>query len=689
MEIFNRTICVTYDEFDGICTVNSLQCRAKQGTITIVRKGGGEGRPALIEWATLPPRLKARYIEVHGDPSRVMEQKIARSALIPDATARQYYEGFTYTLAGRETHLAEWLIEEYTLNATVLQQLVRQHKERMAMRKALGNGAGECWQILLRECQDYREVMSHTLPSSLPRLKAKVKEWEEARRSGGLDEAYRTLVSAKLGNANTTKITAEAGRYIIALKRCRIPIYSDQQIMELYNENSEKKGWKPLRSVKSLTQWLNDPQNIQLWHDAVHGELLTAQTFNRRHSTELPTMRDSVWYGDGTKLNLYYRDDDGQVRTTSVYEIVDAYSEVLLGYWVSDTEDYEAQYKSFRMAVQRSGHFPYEFVHDNQGGHKKANSAGLFDKSAHIHRSTRPYNGASKTIESIFGRFQQQVLHRHWNFTGQNITAKSDTSRPNLEFIAANRQSLPTRDELMKTYAKCREEWNMMKHPSTGINRWQMYEESQNPATEIATESAIIETFWMQTREDVIFTSQGITITVGGKQMQYEVFAKPGVPDHEWRRHNTLQAFTVRYDPEDLSSVRLYRRDKAGQLRFERIASTYMTIHRGIQEQSEGEAGFIRQEQAADREDRIARQVEARAIELEHGTAPEQNGMQTPKLKGANEEMQREIERRTRAYRIKAGLEVGQVSKTVSLLTFDQIDESALQLDPLKLAQSL
>ena len=689
MEIFNRTICVTYDEFEGICTTNSLQCRAKQGTITIVRKGGGEGRPALIEWATLPPRLKARYIEVHGDPSQVMEQKIARSALIPDASARQYFEGYTYQLSGQEVHLSEKLIDEYTTNATVLQQLIRQHRERMAMRRALGNGAGECWQILFRECQDYREVMTHTLPSSLPRLRAKVKEWEDARIAGGMDAAYRTIVSAKVGNANTTKITPDAGRWIIAMKRSRVPVYTDAQIFELYNENAERKQWKPLRSVKSLTQWLNDPQQIQLWHDAVHGELQTAQLFNRRHSTDLPTLRDSVWYGDGTKLNLYYRDDDGHVCTTSVYEIIDAYSEVLLGYYVSDNEDYEAQYKSFRMAVQRSGHFPYEFVHDNQGGHKKANSAGLFDKSSHIHRSTRPYNGASKTIESIFGRFQQQVLHRHWNFTGQNITAHGPNARPNLEFIAANRESLPTRQELLETYAKCREEWNRMKHPATGINRWQMYEESVNPATERATEAAIIETFWMQTRTDVMFTSQGITITVGGTALQYEVFSEPGVPDHEWRRRNTLQSFTVRYDPEDLTSVRLYRRDKAGQLRFERIASRYMTIHRGIQEQTEGEAKFIRQEQQADREDRIQRQVEARAIELEHGTAPEQNGLQTPKLKGADAELQQEIERRTRRYRQKAGLEVGRVTKTVSLLTFDQLDTTTQELDPVKLAQSL
>ena len=688
MQIFNRTICCTFADFEGICSTNALQCRIKTGTVTVVRKGGGEGRPALIEWASLPERLKRAYIDRHGDPTQAMSQKILRSALVPDATAREFYEHYTYQLGPQTVHLSAELIEQYTTNATVLQELVRRNKERMAMRRALGNGAGEVWQILFRESEDYREVMTHTLPASLPRLKARIKEWEDARQSQGIEAAYRTIISAKVGNANTTKITPEAARLLIALKRSRTPVLSDAQILQRYNEAAATGGWKPLQSVKTLTQWYNDPQNIQQWHDAVHGELATSQLFDRRHQTVLPSLRDALWYGDGTKLNLYYRTEDGKVATTSVYEIIDAYSEVLLGYWVSDTEDYEAQYHAFRRAVQRSGHFPFEFVHDNQGGHKKANSAGLFDRSSHVHRSTRPYNGASKTIESVFGRFQQQVLHQYWNFTGQNVTAKRATSKPNLEFIAANRASLPTRDELLQQYARARDEWNRLLHPATGQPRIEMYQASSNPQTEVATEAAIIETFWCQTRTDVIFTSQGITITVGGTDHRYEVFSAPGVPDHEWRRQNTLQSFVVRYDPDDLSSVRLYRRDRAGQLRFERIASTYMVIHRAIQEQTEGEARFIRQEQAAQQNDRIERVAQGRAAQLDHGTAPEQQGLQQPAPKGLPREVADEIERRTRRYRQLAQVEPGQATKTISLLTFDRLDDDNT-IDPVRLAQSL
>ncbi|BDW76495.1 hypothetical protein BFINE_22900 [Bacteroides finegoldii DSM 17565] len=177
------------------------------------------------------------------------------------------------------------------------------------------------------------------------------------------------------------------------------------------------------------------------------------QRYDRKHRTILPSRRDSLWYGDGTKLNLYYRDENGNKCTTSVYEVVDAYSEVLLGYYISDNEDYIAQYHAFRMAIQTSRYKPYEIVCDNQGGHKKNAALGLFSKISRIHRPTAPYNGESKTIENIFYRFQSQVLKKRFGFTGQNITAKRDTSRPNLEFINANIDSLPTLEELKEQYA--------------------------------------------------------------------------------------------------------------------------------------------------------------------------------------------------------------------------------------------
>ena len=405
-------------------------------------------------------------------------------------------------------------------------------------------------------------------------------------------------------------------------------------------------------------------------------------------------MRDSLWYGDGTKINLYYKDydKDGKlvVRTTQVYEVIDAYSEVFLGYHISDSEDYEAQYNAYRMAIQVSGHKPYELVHDNQGGHKKLQNSHFFDKIVgHVHRTTAPYSGQSKTIESVFGRFQAEVLHKDWRFSGQNITTKKDTSRPNLERIEANKDKLYTLAELKAAYAAARKEWNESRHFATGSSRMEMYKNSVNPDTPAVGVLDMIEMFWVMTDKPSTYTDNGLKITIKKREFTYEVYEAPGVPDHEFLRSNRGQKFYTMYDPYDHTSVRLYKKDKAGELRFVRTAEPYIVIHRNIQEQTEGEMSFIRRNIEANTEDRIERQVGARIIEQAHGVSMEQQGLKRPKLKGVKKETEREIERRVRRYsQDPEQLSAGKVTKLISNITFDQLNGD-IRLNEKKVAGKL
>ena len=584
-----------------------------------------------------------------------------------DENAELFFEEYRYDKNGEQVPLPERIQAEYVWNASVLNALISELDTLRPKRNMLG-GSRNVWETLLARVEEWREEYAHTLPGSEGRLKSLVNQYRP--------QNYAVLVSGKYGNSNTLKIEEEAGRYLVALKRSRVPVYTDMQIFEEYNRVAPERGWKPLKSPRSLREWLNSSRIEPLWYDAVHGEMKAHQRYGRKHKTELPSRRDSLWYGDGTKLNLYYKDEHGNVRTIGVYEVMDAYSEVLLGFHISENENYEAQYHAYRMALQTSGHKPYELVHDNQGGHKKLErvSDGLLAKISHIHRPTAPYSGQSKTIESAFGRFQSQVLHKDWLFTGQNITTKKASSRPNLEFIEANKDKLYTLAELKAKYVEARREWNEMKHPATGISRIGMYNTSVNEETEAVTARDMVDIFWVMTSRPSTFTSSGIEVTIGGKSRTYEVYSSPGVPDHEWRRRNTYKQFYVKYDPYDFGSVRLYWKDKGGEFRFERVAEPYMVIHRAIQDQGEGEAAFIRREQEANVQDRVERQVVAKEIEYEHGVAPEQHGLNTPKLKGITAEVQRQIDRRTKKYgQPPEEITLGRSTKVISNISWDQL----------------
>ena len=671
MEYYKKTLCVTYQELtcgdDPVITRGALDKQLQRGTIERSHRGGGEGSRAQIIYFSLPDKYQKRFVAKYGDPEQKLIREMIMSKVKKDENAELFFEEYRYDKNGEQVPLPERIQAEYVWNASVLNALISELDTLRPKRNMLG-GSRNVWETLLARVEEWRGEYAHTLPGSEGRLKSLVNQYRP--------QNYAVLVSGKYGNSNTLKIEEEAGRYLVALKRSRVPVYTDMQIFEEYNRVAPERGWKPLKSPRSLREWLNSPRIEPLWYDAVHGEMKAHQRYGRKHKTELPSRRDSLWYGDGTKLNLYYKDEHGNVRTIGVYEVMDAYSEVLLGFHISENENYEAQYHAYRMALQTSGHKPYELVHDNQGGHKKLErvSDGLLAKISHIHRPTAPYSGQSKTIESAFGRFQSQVLHKDWRFTGQNITTKKASSRPNLEFIEANKDKLYTLAELKAKYVEARREWNEMKHPATGISRIGMYNTSVNEETEAVTARDMVDIFWVMTSRPSTFTSSGIEVTIGGKSRTYEVYSSPGVPDHEWRRRNTYKQFYVKYDPYDFGSVRLYWKDKGGEFRFERVAEPYMVIHRAIQDQGEGEAAFIRREQEANVQDRVERQVVAKEIEYEHGVAPEQHGLNTPKLKGITAEVQRQIDRRTKKYgQPPEEISLGRSTKVISNIGWDQL----------------
>lgn len=679
MEYFENELCVTYEELtsgnDPVISGATLRQNIKRGNIRRAQRGGGEGSYALIIYSSLPEKYKIRFVERKGDPEQILKQQRMRDRVKTDDKARSFYEDYRYEMNGVETGLSDKLKAEYTLNASVLNALIYDLEDKTTSRKMLGNSLATLWENVAATSENLRDIYHHTLPENQARLREKIRRYKK--------EGYISLISGKVGNKSTVKIIPEMGRQLIALRRSRVPVYNYAQIFDEINRIALEKDWKPLKSKRSMVQWFERPEIEPLWYDAVFGELAAHQRYGRKHKTKLPDRRDTLWYGDGTKLNLYYRDEEGKIRTTMVYEVIDAYSEVLLGYYISDHENFEAQYNAYRMAIQVSGHKPFEIVHDNQGGHKRlekekdSKEVGFFDLICHIHRPTAPYSGQSKTIESIFGRFQSQELHKDWRFTGMNITATKAESRPNLEFIEENKDRLFTLDELKAHYAEARRAWNAAPHPATGIPRIEMYEKSENEETDVVTVHDMVDIFWIWAKRPATFTDQGIQITIGSLKKPYEVFSAPGEPDHEWRRKNTYRKFYVKYDLNDLRSIRLYWKDNAGQLRFERVAEPYMVVHRAIQDQAEGEAEFIRREQEANIRDRIERQVIAKEIEYAYGVAPEQNGLSTPKLKGVTKEVQREIDRRTGKYsRDPEEIGLGRTTKKASLMTWDQLKEN-------------
>lgn len=307
MEYFDNILCVTYKELLDIMPKGTLNSQLSREKLDVVSRGGGENNPALYAYSSLPEKYKKRWVERHGEPEKQMRQEMIRNIVKKDEKAENFFEDYRYDKNGEMVALPEDVKKEYTWNASVLNALMEEFKRLSSSNNKLTGFRRNLWELLLVTSEEWRPVYGHSLPGSVGRLKALINKFRP--------DNYGVLVSGKYGNSNTLKIEEDGGRYLVALKRSRVPVYTDMEIFEEYNRVAPERGWKPLKSPRSLREWFNSPRVEPLWYDAVYGEMKAHQRYDRKHRTILPGRRDSLWYGDGTKLNLYYRDENGNKCT--------------------------------------------------------------------------------------------------------------------------------------------------------------------------------------------------------------------------------------------------------------------------------------------------------------------------------------------------------------------------------------
>lgn len=628
-QYYNNIMCVEAQVIYGalsLMTYDAYKKHCIRKTLLKVRNAC-PGQKALLGYEALPHDYKEIIKETYGDPYVVAKRNAIQDLITTDLEAINFYRDYIYD--GDKT-LSEERQREYVTNAQILKVLGALASDRQAFCKKLGGRAVRVWETLSNTLNGLNVVIyPHSLPSNARSL-------ERAHRRF-VNEGYYGLIHKNYGNQNTEKLTDESKMWIVsrwANQVKRMP--NIEQLLFEYNSLAMERGWKPLKEADTLHNFLYRPDIKSMWYGHRHGEIKAKEKFAFQHSTKMPTMRDSLWYSDGTKLNYYYLTNDGKVGTINVYEVIDAYSEVLLGYHIAEKENYATQYCAYKMAIQLSGYKPYEIGFDNQGGHKKLQSGSFLDKIAHLTIKKQPYNGKSKTIELAFSNYQQQYLKKDWFFTGQNIQAKKLESKANMEFINANKQNLPSLEEIKKIYAQRREEWNNAPHHATGIPRMQMYLESENPATHKVELWDMVDLFWIERAEPVTYTAYGLTFTEKKVKNTYTVYDENNLPSMQWHWKNVDRKFIVKFDPEDLTMIYLYDRDASGNLRFVKEARLKVEVSRGKQEQTDFDTDYIAKIQKMNKEARVETVDMMDAILKEHNMHASDYGLNSPKILGIN-----------------------------------------------------
>lgn len=635
MRVSDNILTVTYtnltrsDNGEAVMSTQCYKSLLRRSRINVVVRGGGLGKVAEVEWMSLPDRFKVKYIAKYGDPE---EAQLRQNSMITfDEKARVFFA--QYELPDGNP-LKEDKQQEYMVNASVLNKMLEMETVQRRQRAQRGNRTPVSWENIMEQCEQLRENYGHTLPKNASRLREKMRQYSR--------EGYECLVSGKLGNANTTKITDEVAEWLLAHKASVNPVYTAAQLLDLYNSTAAERGWKTIKSAQTLIEFFERPDIKPQWYAVEQGAQRANNLFLRQNRTVMASCRDALWYIDGTKVNLYFKYWDEKSRrtkvgTTSCIYVMDAHSEVFVGWYMCENETFQTTYEALRNAFERTGFMPYELVADNQAGFTSKAAQRWRAKLETISHTTIPENGKSKTIESAFGRFQAEVLHRHINYTGGNITAKSAKTKVDVAKIIQNVEALPTYEEVRAQNEADINIWNSLPHPKfAGKSRMDVYRSSVNPQAIALTDIIREKVFYIATEKASTFRASGIEVTLKGEKRVYEVFSAPNTPDLEWRRKNTGREFVVEYDPHDLSKVRLCIDDPNYGLQFNTWAEPYMMIHRAMQDQVEGERSSIISALNANKKEIVRRDLQTRALQMKYGVGYESAGYNAPHPQGVS-----------------------------------------------------
>lgn len=206
MEYYGNTLCISAPELvgNGIMSQSNYQKMVTRGRIDVARRGGGaSGSTALIAVDSLPTKYLDKVKEQFPGGPEVRLQGWVTSNYEVDQRAIAYFSNPRQT----NIDLTPEKIQEYVVNASVLNCCIKLYDRAAAYRKLMGEKYD--WNMMTGVVKILKDVYHHTLPESTLRFRKKVNEY----RQGG----YAALISGKFGNQNKRKVDLKLEKLVLGL----------------------------------------------------------------------------------------------------------------------------------------------------------------------------------------------------------------------------------------------------------------------------------------------------------------------------------------------------------------------------------------------------------------------------------------------------------------------------------------
>lgn len=485
------------EELAPIMSVPNYKKLAARKEINVVRQGKGLGSYALIEIATMPLRFQERIKLKYGE----MKEDILRNGFIGhyhiDAKAREFYTRFRFDNGDA---LPPEHIQEYTVNASVIEAVLRAMDDATFMRKAMKAGPVN-WGELAGAISYYQAEFGHTLPVSSNRFKKRVNDFKA--------NGYESLISRKFMNQNRRKVTYDIERLLLSIdaqpeQPFNTTVWEQYNMfvqgdLELYDPETgevlnpadftDKDGNPLVLSPATVANYLNNPKN-----KALRAKLHMSQwDFNNAYR---PYHLRSIGEFSLSKVSLDDRDlprpmkDGNRVKAYYAYDVV---SGAVVGYAYNrykTTELFLDCMRNMFQTLDRNGMYipaelevEHHLVSDFADGLMQAGTVFPLIRWCNPGNS-REKRAEHKNREKKYGveKRTQVGIGRWW--------AKLEANRPKEEKVYDEKNNTYkvktySYEELVADDIRAIQTFNAQPHPNQkrypGMSRWDVLCAHQNP----------------------------------------------------------------------------------------------------------------------------------------------------------------------------------------------------------------
>lgn len=485
------------EELAPIMSVPNYKKLAARKEINVVRQGKGLGSYALIEIATMPLRFQERIKLKYGDMKEDVIRNWLGSHYHIDAKARDFYTRFRFDNGDT---LPPEHIQEYTVNASVIEAVMRAMEDATFMRKAMKAGPVN-WGELAGAISYYQAEFGHTLPVSSNRFKKRVNDFKA--------NGYESLISRKFMNQNRRKVTYDIERLLLSIdaqpeQPFNTTVWEQYNMfvqgdLELYDPETgevlnpadftDKDGNPLVLSPATVANYLNNPKN-----KALRAKLHMSQwDFNNAYR---PYHLRSIGEFSLSKVSLDDRDlprpmkDGNRVKAYYAYDVV---SGAVVGYAYNrykTTELFLDCMRNMFQTLDRNGMYipaelevEHHLVSDFADGLMQAGTVFPLIRWCNPGNS-REKRAEHKNREKKYGveKRTQVGIGRWW--------AKLEANRPKEEKVYDEKNNTYkvktySYEELVADDIRAIQTFNAQPHPNQkrypGMSRWDVLCAHQNP----------------------------------------------------------------------------------------------------------------------------------------------------------------------------------------------------------------